>query len=349
LAGGRFLVAWSSGCRQCGPTALPSDFQDGDGDGVFARRFESDGTPAGQEFQVNIYTTGSQKLPSAAGTSDDRIVIVWQSGCDVPNGDCKDQDGSGTGVFMRTIVPSGGAGGIRTQVNENQANENQANENQKNEIQKNEIQVNELVTGNQVQPHVTVLSSGRILVVWVGPGQENSGNDIFGRIFESDGVPAGPSFMVNSSTAADQIKPSAAPLVGGRFIVTWMSYGEEDGSKASILARWFKTDGTPDGGDLVVNTYTQWAQESPVVASETQGRFALAWLGGPGAKWVSIRRSVAGGELEPAEFRANVFPEITALRPALGVFKNGWTVAAWTSVSQDGDFAGVFARLFPPP
>ncbi len=57
-AGTGFVVVWSS-----------TDFgggahQDGDLGGVFARVFDADGNPAGDEFQVNTYTTGGQGSPA---------------------------------------------------------------------------------------------------------------------------------------------------------------------------------------------------------------------------------------------------------------------------------------------
>lgn len=38
--------------------------QDGVNYGVYAQRYHSDGTPVGDEFQINTYTTNSQEIPS---------------------------------------------------------------------------------------------------------------------------------------------------------------------------------------------------------------------------------------------------------------------------------------------
>jgi hypothetical protein len=46
---------------------------------VQARRYASDGTPAGDEFQVNTYTTAGQVLPSVSMDSDGDFVVVWMS------------------------------------------------------------------------------------------------------------------------------------------------------------------------------------------------------------------------------------------------------------------------------
>ena len=64
---GRFLVVWRS------------SFQDGDGSGIFARRFEPGGTPIGDDFQVNLSTIGSQALPVIAVDPSGHFFIVWRS------------------------------------------------------------------------------------------------------------------------------------------------------------------------------------------------------------------------------------------------------------------------------
>jgi hypothetical protein len=57
-----------------------SSIQDGDGYGVYATVFDaSTGMNITAEFRVNNYTDGSQRLPSIASLSEDRVAIAWQS------------------------------------------------------------------------------------------------------------------------------------------------------------------------------------------------------------------------------------------------------------------------------
>jgi hypothetical protein len=76
-----FVVAWHS-----------LD-QDGSNSGVFARQLDSAG-PVGDEFQVNLYTTGIQREASVGIRSDGAFVVVWDSV----------QDGYGNGVFARRFT-----------------------------------------------------------------------------------------------------------------------------------------------------------------------------------------------------------------------------------------------------
>ncbi|MGE5609876.1 MAG: SdrD B-like domain-containing protein, partial [Bacillota bacterium] len=64
---GGFLIAWTSGV------------QDGNEDGVYARRFDAAGDPAGEEQRVNTYTIGRQQNPAIAMDADGDAVIAWQS------------------------------------------------------------------------------------------------------------------------------------------------------------------------------------------------------------------------------------------------------------------------------
>ncbi|MDJ0785080.1 MAG: DUF4347 domain-containing protein, partial [Desulfosarcinaceae bacterium] len=50
---------------------------DGDGLGVFARKYDASGTPLTDEFQINQTATGLQHMASAAMFDSDSFVVVW--------------------------------------------------------------------------------------------------------------------------------------------------------------------------------------------------------------------------------------------------------------------------------
>jgi hypothetical protein len=76
---GEFVIVWFS------------MNQDGSDMGIFGQRYNSDGTPVDEEFQVNTYTSGRQWHPDIALSESGRFVTVWQ--------DEDGQDGSGYGIF----------------------------------------------------------------------------------------------------------------------------------------------------------------------------------------------------------------------------------------------------------
>jgi hypothetical protein len=102
MNGNGFTVAWES----LG--------QDGDVKGIFAQRFDVNGSTLGSEFQVNTTTAKDQALPAVAMNADSASVVAWQSYA---------QDKSWNGVYAQrylgnTVVTStsganasGGGGG----------------------------------------------------------------------------------------------------------------------------------------------------------------------------------------------------------------------------------------------
>jgi hypothetical protein len=123
----------------------------GDGDasspGIFGRRFDSSGTPAGSDFQVNTYVTGTQYQPAITLDGDGDFVVAWQS----------NQDGSSSGIVARRFrspaVPSTG-----------------------------EFLANTTVSGIQSQPAIDSTAAGDFVVAW--QSADGSGNGGFVRRFD---------------------------------------------------------------------------------------------------------------------------------------------------------------------
>jgi hypothetical protein len=124
-AAGGFVVAWESGN------------QDGSGFGVFARRFDSTGAPAGDEFQVNAFTGGDQHGPSIGSIDQSGFVVTWTS----TNG----QDGSLAGVFGQSFDWTGAPQAV-------------------------EFQVNSSTLYSQAYPSIAFDDAGSFVVVWQGDG-----------------------------------------------------------------------------------------------------------------------------------------------------------------------------------
>jgi hypothetical protein len=103
--GGEFQVNTYTRNDQAQPTASPlpeggfmilwqSDGQDGNHDGIFGRRFDSDGNPAGAEEQLNIYTVHNQAQPCSARLNSGDLAMAWESVL---------QGGSGYDIYARVL------------------------------------------------------------------------------------------------------------------------------------------------------------------------------------------------------------------------------------------------------
>ncbi len=190
---GEFIVTWES------------TGQDGPSDGVFARRFSAAGVSQAVEFQVNLHTGGHQRDPAVATNQDGAFVIVWESY----------QDGELEGVFARRFDSAGV--GLAS-----------------------EFQVNAHTLDRQDDATVTYTPDGGFVVVWKSLGQDGDGltTGVFGRRFDSAGVPQGREFLVNSYIVNQQGYPTLAADAARRFVVAWQS-NNQDGQQGGIFARRF--------------------------------------------------------------------------------------------------------------
>lgn len=216
--------------------------QDGSGRGVFGRRFGSDGTPLGPDFQVNTYSTGSQEHPAVAADPEGNFLVVWES---------DEQDGDEEGVFARRFASDGTPQGA-------------------------EWQVNDFTTSYQRNPSVAADASGNFVVVWTSDRNDGFDAGIFGRRFASEGSPLGAEFQVNTFTPHDQLRPSVSVDASGKFVVLWQG-AYRDGSGDAVMGRRFGSDGTPLGGEFLVNGFSTGTQERPAVAADASGDFVVVW------------------------------------------------------------------------
>ena len=219
-----------------------SENQDGAGaSGVFARRFNALGAPQGAELQVNSYTPGSQTRPAVDLETNGDFVIVWHS----------DQDASTFGVFGRRFSSSGASQGPEFQVN----------------IYQTDAQD---YAAWAPTPMATSSSPGGAF------SRTAPSVGIFARRYDSLGIPQSGELAVNLVTADEQHHPSIATDEDGDFVITWENF-RQDGSAYGIFARRFKASGAPQGGDLLVNTFTTGDQSAPAIATEADGDFVVAW------------------------------------------------------------------------
>ena len=86
LADGGFVVTWTS------------NGQDGSGEGIYAQRYDANGTAQGSEFRVNPTTAHPQSSPSITALADGGFVVTWMS---------YDQDGSLWGIYAQRYDANG--------------------------------------------------------------------------------------------------------------------------------------------------------------------------------------------------------------------------------------------------
>jgi hypothetical protein len=171
------------------------------------------------------------------------FVVVWES---------SDQDGDEYGIFGRRFASSGMPLG-------------------------GEFQVNTYTSGYQRLPSVAIDSASNFLVVWESyPGQDGDASGVFGRGFDSAGIPLGSEFQANAYTPGAQRLSGVALDDSGTAVVVWQSAGQ-DVSNYGIFGRRFDIGGTPLDAEFQINTYTSGAQNLPSVAAHPTGDFVVVW------------------------------------------------------------------------
>ena len=300
LPDGGFVVVWQS------------KYVDGDQDAILVRRYTAAGAPAGDELQLNEFTTGNQQRPAVAVDSGGKFVVVWQS---------YQQDGSDFGIIGRRLTAAGAPDG-------------------------GEFAVSEYTTGKQIRPAIEAALDGTFTVTWASAGQDGDGYGIFARRFPPGTTPGG-EFQLNAFTTGAQYHPGISASANGDFVVVWDSFGQ-DGNGLGVIARRFTSTGAPKADEFQVNTYVTQNQYRPVVASAPGGEFVVAW-NGPGngdAFGIFGQRFDATGAPVGGEFHVNTYTTQSQYRPAVAADPAGNFVIVWQSYAQDAYGFGIFSQQF---
>ncbi|MEM8996928.1 MAG: hypothetical protein AAGF23_19250 [Acidobacteriota bacterium] len=199
---GGFVVAWAS--RQV----------DADNRAILLKRYSADGTPVGDEQQVNTTEVGDQRLPGLAARPDGTFAVVWES---------LDQDGSDAAAIARIYDPSGAP-------------------------VTGEIQLNQTTADAQENLAVAYDGRGGFVVVWDGDAPSGgSFDEIWGRRLLASGALDGDEFRINTHTTNRQVFPAIAAGQGGELMAVWHSW-TGDGSGTSVAGQRLRITGVFEDG-----------------------------------------------------------------------------------------------------
>ncbi len=232
-ADGSFVVVWEG-----------QGTSGADDHGIFAQRFNADGSTAGNEFQINVSTFASQLEPQVKmnQTTGD-FVVVWSTNI------------TGTNVRMRRFSANGTA------------------------LDASDIS---LPGGRHFSDvDVAIASDGIFVVVWDNDSNEQGGTDtsglgIYAQRYNANGTTAGNAFQVNTTEANGQSRPRIEFDANNRFTIVWSSDGQ-DGDSGAIVMRTFNADGTAFSAEAIVNTTTSGEQYLPEIAIDGSNRRVIAW------------------------------------------------------------------------
>ncbi|MCG7626153.1 hypothetical protein, partial [Epibacterium sp. Ofav1-8] len=250
--GGRLLV-WSGG--------------DGAGTGIWAQRYDRNGDEVGASYRLNQDVTGNQTSPEATLLASGQVAVTWMSDGDlyasvldssgqviaeIPVGNHNMSqyayevgalaDGSfvvvwstyaySTGTLRDVMAQRFSATGVA--------------------LDAEPVMVPTSIDHYQYVGDVIGLAGGGYVVTWRSGG---SNANVFGQIFDADGVRVGGDFRVNTTTSGLQNASQLVALEDGGFIAYWQSPGSNSVT-TSILFQRYAADGTPVGDETVLQTAT---------------------------------------------------------------------------------------------
>jgi len=257
---GRAVVVWQSRRQEEGTY------------GVFARRFEADGTPISAEVHVNSTTRGQQQAPCVA-VDPAGAWFVWES---------FGQDGDQGSIVARRFDSSLARSSA-------------------------EILVNEALTeGHQEAPTVASDAEGNAVVVWTTPGSGEGERWILGRRFDAAAKPIGGAFRVGAAQGFRDSVPCLAADASGGWVVAWAraraGLGPGAGQPAGIRAQRFDAACAPIGAPIEVSPRDGRQHIEPTLAASGDGNLAFAWftsLGEAHAVTVRTARTAVAGPGNP--------------------------------------------------
>ncbi|MCG8458639.1 MAG: hypothetical protein MI919_20360 [Holophagales bacterium] len=225
---GDFVVVWVS-------EGSPGD--DTDDTSIQARRFLQDGSPIGDQFQVNSFTPESADTTRIAIGADGAFVVTWRA-YESP-GDDASESSTQARRFAPDATPIG-----------------------------DQFQVNSFTPGNNDDAAPIFDPAGGFFVVWESEPEQlmgmaspdGSGNSVQGRRFLGDGTPVGQELTINQFTDGNQDDPVLAIVGLERAVVVFESAGSTGGDTSgdSVQARLIDicpgpNDGMDADGDLIAD------------------------------------------------------------------------------------------------
>jgi Ca2+-binding RTX toxin-like protein len=193
--------------------------------------------------------------------------------------------------------------------------------------------------------------------VTVFRGADGSGDGIYVRSFDGDGVARSNDILVNTSTTGDQRAPTVTALADGGFVVIWDSVPEV--GVGSNLSTWevrlqrFDAEGQKTSGEVLVNTTIDGPQRFPSIINTEDGGFLAVWQSdqeGAGGKGIYGQKFDASGTKTGAELHYNTTTAGDQISPLVrhanfGVDgQNGNLVVAWLGQAANGGF-GVMQQI----
>jgi ELWxxDGT repeat protein len=341
--------------------------QDGSEQGIYSQRYASDGTAQGGETRVNTTTANSQDFATVAAI-DGGYVVTWSS---------LEQDGSSWGVYTQRYASDGSTRGGETRVNTTTPGDQSystvaaiddgyvvswsantpggyriysqryANDGS---LRGSETAVDSISSTFGQDYSAVAAVDGGYVITWSSFGQDSDGWGVYFQRYANDGSLRGTVTRANITIAGQQTS-SAVVAIDGGYVISWTSDGQ-DGNGNGIYLQRYSSDGTPQGGETQVNTYTFDNQGYSSLVATDDG-YLVTWMShgqdGSGSG-IYGQRFASDGSRIGSEFQLNddtagdQANNADVTGPGIAVTADGVLVAVWNQDDSD-----IEHRLFQLP
>lgn len=216
-------------------------------DDVVARRFSAAGAPLGPAFAVHTPSLAEERYPAIGMDAAGNFIIVYSRG---------PMYRVDRGIFGQRFNAAGAPVG-------------------------GEFPVDTHEFANYEQPAIAVGAAGDFVVVWQAVPYSDPQiyfYDLRVRRFNAAAQPLGSEQYVAEQLAPAQSGAEVARDAAGNFVVAWTSYAGPDGNGQEAMMRRFAANGTPLGGDVVLNATLAGDQSGPQLVMRPAGDFLVAWI-----------------------------------------------------------------------
>ncbi len=291
---------------------------------VVARRFDSDGTPLGDEFPLSSNANGYEYQPSLSSLSTGGFVSVWH-------------------VSGNVIARVFGADGAPVS---------------------DDINITPGSSFSDIRTEVTELTDGKILVTWakLENGGSTGPNEVYARILDSNGTPLESEFKVGQTErdpdtgSFNPTRPSTTALEDGGAVIVWHSkwYSDTDNGNSISIQR---VDANGEiTGDLHTLDASVINNSSPLgVDALPDGGFIVSWGGyveGTNQYEALAAKFKADGSLNGEVFQVNQNAQNLQYLTEVATLKNGDIAYTWITLDPAGgdtNSYGIASRVYQSP
>lgn len=205
--------------------------------------YGNNGSKRFNDMPVNAQSCGAQQNPDMAVSSDNSLVIVWES------------DDGNDGLFQIKAVVLNDTGSVKLP----------------------EMTVNANSSGHHQNPSIDVNSAGDFVIVWEDDSDDNGNYEIHAAGFNDQGAKLFGDVKINAVTAGQQLRPSVNLAETGDFVVAFQDDNDGNGYY-QIYAVEFNADGSRrERGVFTVNENAGGQQFMPVIALHNIDNYVILW------------------------------------------------------------------------